>query len=106
MLDRDDAVGTVRDDRTGGDRNRRAGLDPTGERRSCRGLPDDLQHAGEICRTRRKTVHRRARERREIDLGPYSLGDDPSPSRADRHELRRKRPSAREHLRLRLLEGE
>ncbi len=106
VLDRDDGVGLVRHDRPGRDGHGTAGLDRASNGCPAADSPTTRSVPGSIGRAHGEAVHRRARERRQVDPGTDVLRADASARLGDRHDLRRKRPGELQHPLLRLLEGE
>ena len=104
ILDGDDGVGALGNDAAGRDRHRLAGREralcgpPGGD------LRDDGQRPGRVGRANREAVHRRARERRQVDNRARRLGEHAPPAATSGTRLRRQRPHALEDLRQRLLD--
>jgi hypothetical protein len=99
-----DRVGAVRDDRAGRDPDRLAALE-----RACRGragsrLVDDEQPARRVGATHRVAVHRRARERWQVDHRSRVLGEDATRGIRHRHLLTAEEVRLGEHERERLVD--
>jgi hypothetical protein len=106
ILDRDNGVGLCRHDRSGRDSHSRAGLELRAEGPPRGGLPGDPQLPGQIGGAHGVTVHRGARERREVDPGHDVLRADATGGGGDWNELGRQWASAFQHLLVRLFESE
>ena len=68
-------------------------------------VADDAQHAGRVGGPDGVAVHRRARERRQVDRRARRLGEDPAGRARERDLLRRQRRGAREDRGERLGDG-
>jgi len=106
VLDRDDGVGSCRDDTAGGDRHRLAFL----ERAWLRHTGRDPRHYGQpsrrVLRSHRETVHRRARKGRQIDGREGILGQHAARRSRQLHVLGLERRHPLENALQRLLERE
>ena len=98
-LYRSDGVGAFGHDRAGRDRNCIAWPDRPGERRARRRLADDPQCSRQVGGAHRVPVHRRARERREVDDGSHVLGQDATRGGADRAPARPARRASAARIR-------
>ena len=107
ILDWDDGVGALGNDTARRDRHRLTRRECTPCRPAGRDPLDDGQRAWEIGRAYRKAVHRRARERRQVNKRTRGLRRDASGGRRPHgHRLRRARMRVGEHERLRLRQCE
>ena len=106
ILDGDDGIGTFGNDAARRDRHRLAGLERARRGQSCSDPSDDRQRAGRVGRANGEAVHRRARERRQVDRRTSILGEHASGGRAERHRLRRQAAGPRENRRERLFDRE
>ena len=106
MLDRDDGIGALGDDAARRDSHRLAGLERPLGRPAGRDPEDDRQRPGRVRRADGEAVHRRARERRQVDARARVLGEHAARGLGERHRLGLERPDAREHQRERLLDRE
>jgi len=101
ILDRHDGIGAVGDDPAGGNSHCLSRL----ERRACglagRNPRVDAKASRRVGSPDGVTVHRGARERRQIDLRPGRLSEDAAGRVFKRHGLGRERPGAREDQALR-----
>ena len=106
ILDGDDGVRAVGDDASGRDRHRLAGSERTLGRPARRDVRDDRQASGQVARPHRVSVHRRARERRQVDGGARILRGDASGRRSESDAFGREDARVLQHPRLRLVHGE
>ena len=102
ILDGDDSICAVRDDAAGGDSHRLPRLERAGGGSSGRNPLHDGQATRRVDRTNRKAVHRRARERRQVDGGAGALCEHAASGGFDRNRLRRQGSSMGEDQLLRL----
>ncbi|MDX6506517.1 MAG: hypothetical protein QOG06_1161, partial [Gaiellaceae bacterium] len=104
ILERHDGIGALRHDASGGDRH----CLPGGKRTLGREARSDLRNDGkpprEVGRTHGIAVHRRARERRQVDHGARSLREHPPRRVLKRNRLGRQRLHPLEHEALRLFD--
>jgi hypothetical protein len=105
-FDRNDGIGTVGNDTTGSDGHRLSRGKGTICRPTGRDSRDHGQAAGSIGSANGETVHRGAREGRQIHPRPSSFGGHASGSVRERDDLWLERRYPREDLRLRVLERE
>ena len=106
VLDGDDGIGSFGNDAARRDRHRLAGLERARRGQSCSDPSDNRQRAGRVGRANGEAVHRRARERRQVDRRTSILGEHASGGRAERHRLRRQAADPRENRRERLFDRE
>jgi len=106
VLDGDDGVGSVGHDTAGCDRHRFPGREGARRRHARSDAGDDRQAARRIRRAYGEPVHRRARERRQVDDGTCVLGEHPAGGGRDCDTPTVERRDLLEHARLRLRERE
>ena len=106
MLDRDDGICVLRHDRSRGDGHSGAGVELPVERLPRGRVPADPQPSGQIGRAHRKSVHRRTRERRQVDFRLHVLRADAAGGLDNRNSLYRQPTDAAQHPLMRLLECE
>ena len=95
-LDRRHRVGSLRDDAAGRDPDRLAARESSFRRPPGRRPRDDGELPGDVRGPDGVPVHRRARERRQVDGRPCRLGEHTSRRLGERNLLRRKRDDARQ----------
>jgi dolichol-phosphate mannosyltransferase len=105
-LEGDDGIRAVRDDSSGRDPHRLAGLQRARRRPPCRDAEPHRQRPGGVGRTNREPVHRAARERRQVDHRARRLCEHASGCPLERDRLRRQRHGALEHEVLGFLESQ
>ena len=107
-LDRHDCVRTLRDDTAGRDRHRLTRCQSAARGSTGGNLLDDRQGSSDrhVGGAHREAVHRRARERRQIDLGRRRVGKHPPGRSLDRDALGGERPHAFEDQAVRLADGD
>ena len=105
-LDLHDRVGAVRHSTSRRDLHRLT----RGQRAICRQARGDPEHDRQAARhircANREAVHRRARERRQVDASDNVLGKHPARGSSDRDPLRSERTRAGEHTREGFVDGE
>ena len=106
LLDRHDRVGSLGHGAAGRDLHRLSRRERPVGRQSGGDPEHDRQAARKIGGTDCEAVHRRARERRQIDARGDILGEHPARRSGDRDALRVERPSPGEHARKGLVDGE
>src|SRR5580765_5557296 len=106
ILDGDDSIGAFGHDAARRDRHRFTGLECARRGQSGSDPSDNRQHAGRIRRTNGEAVHRRARERRQVDRRASVLGEHASGGRVERHRLSRQAAGPREDRLKRLFDRE
>jgi hypothetical protein len=106
VLNRDNSIGGLGNDGTRRDGHSTTGLELPVERPAGSGLTDDPQCSRQIGRAYGEAVHRRARERRQVDTRRHLGRGDAAPSLGDRHALGRQSAHALQDPLLRRIEGE
>ena len=106
ILDGDDGIRAVGNGAAGRDRNRLAGAERRIRRAPGRCMRDDGARAGAVGCAHRVAVHRRARERRQVDHRAGVLGEHAPERLRQRDALRRQLPRPLEHEPLGLVDGE
>ena len=89
-------IRTVGDDGARRNLDRLTRADAPRRRAAGRGMTDDLQHAGGVAGLDRVAVHRRARERRQVDRRRDAVGQDPAGRAGKWDVLDGKSPGLRE----------
>jgi len=106
ILDGDDGIRARGDDGAGRDLDRLAGTELEQGRPASRRAAGDGERAGHVGGANGEAVHRRARERRQVDSCTRTGRRHSPVRRGERNELGLGRRHAREHEHLRLLDGE